>query len=167
MLSPASGAVRMIRSLAVALLCTVTAGVGHASVGGTIPSGAVAVVFVGATLVAWLLSSHRVTPGQLVGLLILCQVGVHFGSSSGEMTMPLSMLVAHLVATAVSAAALARSEAFVWQLAERLGLRVAPHDLKALAVPSWRPATPIASARTLADLRLAYSRAERGPPNGS
>ena len=150
-----------------ALLCTVTAGVGHASVGGTIPSTVVPVVFAGATLVAWLLSARRVTPGQLVGLLILCQVCVHLGCSSGEMAMPLSMLAAHLVATATSAAALAHGEAFVWQLAERLGLRVAPHDLRALTGPSWRPAAPIVSTRVLHDLGLAHSRVERGPPSGS
>jgi hypothetical protein len=166
-LRPAVGPVRAARSLAVALVCTAAASFGHASAGGTIPTSAVAVVFAGAATVAWLLSARRVTPGQLVGLLVLCQVCVHLGCSTGEMTMSVPMLAAHAAATALSALTLARGEAFVWHLAERLGLRVSPHQLLVMSVPFWRPPAPVVETRSLHDVRLAHSRVERGPPNGS
>jgi hypothetical protein len=153
--------------MAAALACVATAATGHASAGGTIGATAVLASFAGSAAVAWLLSARRVTPGQLVGLLILCQVCVHLGCSTGEMRMSASMLAAHALATAASALALARGEAFVWQLAERLGLRVARHDLEIAPIPSWRPLPAVTTTRSLHDVRLAHSRAERGPPSGS
>jgi hypothetical protein len=83
------------------------------------------------------------------------------------MRMSASMLIAHAAATAASALLLARGEAFVWQLAERLGLRVAPHGFELAPIPSWRPLPPVITKRSLRDVRLAHSRAERGPPSGS
>lgn len=166
-LRPAAGPVRLVRSTAAALACVAAAAAGHLTAGGTIGTAAVLTTFAGASVVAWLLSARRVTPGQLLGLLVLCQVWVHLGCSTGEMRMSAPMVAAHVLATAVSAVALARGEAFVWQLAERLGLRVAPHGLRAAAIPSWRPAAPVVVARSLQDVRLAHSRAERGPPSGS
>lgn len=166
-LRPAAGAVRLVRSTAAALACVATAATGHASAGGTVGATAAVTTFMGAAAVAWLLSARRVTPGQLVGLLILCQVCVHLGCATGEMQMSASMLVGHIAATAVSALALARGEAFVWQLAERLGLRVAPNLLEVAATPSWQPPTPVVATRSLHDVRLAHSRVERGPPSGS
>ena len=166
-LRPAGPAVRLVRSTAAALACVATAAVGHASAGGTLGSSAVIAAFGGAAAIAWLLSARRVTPGQLTGLLILCQVCVHLGCSTGEMRMSSSMLIAHAAATAVSALLLARGEAFVWELAERLGLRVTALDLELAPLPSWRPLPPVVATRSLHDVRLAHSRAERGPPNGS
>jgi hypothetical protein len=131
--------------------------------------GAVAVVtaFGGAAAIAWLLSARRVTPGQMVGLLVLCQVGVHLGCSTGDMTMSVAMIAGHVAATAVSVLALARGEAFVWQLAKRLGLRVAAPLVPVAPIPFWRPATPVARTGSLQDVRLVHSRIERGPPSGS
>ena len=166
-LRPAAGSVRLVRSTAAALACVATAAIGHASAGGTIAASAVLVTFAGAAAIAWLLSARRVTPGQLVGLLILCQVIVHLGCSTGEMRMSGAMVAGHVAATVVSALALARGEAFVWQLAERLGLRVMPQHLHVASVPSWRPLSPVVATRSLHDVRLAHSRAERGPPSGS
>ncbi len=157
---------RLVRSTAAALACVATAATGHASAGGTIGSTAVIATFGGAAAIAWLLSARRVTPGQLVGLLILCQVCVHLGCTTGEMRMSASMLIAHAAATAISALLLARGEAFVWQLAERLGLRVAPHGFDLAPIPSWRPLAPVVATRSLHDVRLAHSRVERGPPSG-
>ena len=165
-LRPASGPVRLVRSTAAALACVATAATGHATAGGTLGATSVLATFAGAAAVAWLLSARRVTPGQMVGLLVLCQVVVHLGGSTGEMQMSLTMIVAHVAATAVSALALARGEAFVWHLAERLGLHVAPHDVVVAAIPSWRPLPPVVATRALHDVRLAHSRAERGPPSG-
>jgi hypothetical protein len=102
-----------------------------------------------------------------VGLLVLCQVVVHLGGSTGEMQMSAAMVAGHVAATAVSALALACGEAFVWQLAERLGLRVAAHQFTVAPIPAWRPPAPVVTPRSLQDVRLAHSRAERGPPSGS
>ena len=165
-LRPAARPVRLVRSTAAALACVAAAAVGHTGAGGTIGPVAVITTFAGAAAIAWLLSARRVTPGQLLGLLILCQVCVHLGCSTGEMSMSASMLAAHAAATAASALMLARGEAFVWQLAERLGLRVDPHGLEVAPVPSWRPLPPVVATRSLQDVRLAHSRAERGPPSG-
>ena len=166
-LRPAAGPVRLVRSTAAALACVAAAATGHALAGGTIGAAALLATFGGAAAVAWLLSARRVTPGQLVGLLILCQVCVHLGCSTGEMRMSASMIAGHVAATAISALALARGEAFVWQLAERLGLRVTPLELRIAAVPSWRTLPPVIATRSLQDVRLAHSRVERGPPSGS
>lgn len=166
-LRPAAGPVRLVRSTAAALACVATAATGHASVGGTISATAISTTFAGSAAIAWLLSARRVTPGQLVGLLILCQVVIHFGCSTGEMTMSGSMVAGHVVATAISALALARGEAFVWQLAERLGLRAIAPELRVAPIPSWRPLPAVVARRSLHDVRLAHSRAERGPPTGS
>jgi hypothetical protein len=166
-LRPAAGPVRLVRSTAAALACVATAATGHFAAGGTIGSTAVLTTFAGAAAIAWLLSARRVTPGQVVGLLILCQVCVHLGCSTGEMTMSASMIAGHVAATAVSALMLARGEAFVWHLAERLGLRVVSHGVEVAPIPSWRPPPPVIATRSLRDVRLAHSRVERGPPSGS
>ncbi|MEJ7635608.1 hypothetical protein [Aeromicrobium sp.] len=165
-LRPAGGLVRLARSVAVALVCTLTASVGHASAGGEIPTASLLLVLGGAAAIAWLLSARRVTPGQMVGLLILCQTCVHLGSATSNMTMSISMVAGHAAATAISALALAHGEAFVWRLAERLGLRVVLHTFGAVPAPYGRPLSPVVEPRSLHDIRLAHSRAERGPPNG-
>jgi hypothetical protein len=166
-LRPAARSVRIVRSTAAALACVATAAAGHASAGGTIGSAAVLTTFAGAAAISWLLTARRVTPGQLVGLLIRSQVWVHIGCSTGEMSMTASMIVAHAAATVASAWTLARGEAFVWQLADRLGLRAGAHGFEVALVPSWRPAPPVLATRSRHDVRLAHSRAERGPPSGS
>lgn len=131
------------------------------------PAGSAVAVFLGAAAIAWLLSARRVTPGQLVGLLTLCQVGVHLGGSPGDMVMSAPMIAGHAAAVAVSAVLLARGEAIVWHLAERLGLRgwstvVVRHVPRAAPAP-----LPALAPRALHDVRLAHSRVVRGPPAGS
>lgn len=163
---PAVGSLRLVRSLVIALLCTTTAVVAHLSAGGVVPGSAVVTLFFGATAVAWLISSRRVTTGQMVGLLVLCQICVHLGCSMGSMTMSASMVVTHIAATALSAFALARGEAFVWRVAERLGLRLRPHILRFVPAPSRVQLVPVTIARSWSDVRLVYSRALRGPPYG-
>ena len=156
---------RALRSTAAALVCVVAAAIGHHSAGGALPPGAVVSVFAGSALVAWSLSARRLTARQLLGLLVLCQVVVHLGAADGEMTMGATMLAAHLMATAVSVLVLARGEAFVWGLAERLGLRVAPllHVVVELPILT-NGAVPTAAPRSRRDVRLAHSRWLRGPP---
>ncbi|MET0467505.1 MAG: hypothetical protein ABWZ87_02060 [Aeromicrobium sp.] len=158
--------VRGVRSLAAALVCVTAAAAGHHSAGGALPAEAVLAVFTGSAAVAWLLSSRRVTPGQLLGLLVLCQIVVHIATASDEMVMGAGMLLAHVAATAVSLVALSRGEALVWHLAERLGLRLRPLLRLATVVPSVRPALAVVVTRSLIDIRLAHSRSLRGPPVG-
>ncbi|KAA1376222.1 hypothetical protein [Aeromicrobium fastidiosum] len=161
---PADRPLRLARSLAAALACVTAAAVGHVSAGGTMPAVTVVSAFVGSAAVAWLLSARRVTSSQLLGLLVLCQVVVHLGASAHEMTMGPGMVGAHLAATAASVLVLSRGEAFVWQLAERLALRVTPL-LRVVLVPPTRP-RPVAvvALRARHDVRLAHSLWLRGPP---
>lgn len=161
---PGGGVIRLVRSAAVALVCTATAASAHVSAGGEIPSSAVTILFFVAVAVAWMLSGRRVTPGQFVGLLVLCQIGVHVACSMGSMNMSVSMLATHATATAISALLLARGEAFVWRIAERLALRLRPHIRSFVPVPTRVALVPVTDARSLLDVRLTYSRALRGPP---
>ncbi len=161
---PGDGVIRLVRSAAVALVCTVTAAFAHLSAGGVIPASAVTILFVAAWVVAWLVSGRRVAAGQLVGLLVLCQIGVHLVCSMESMQMSATMLGTHAAATALSALVLARGEAFVWRVAEQLGLRLRPHLLRFVPVPARVEVAPVAVTRSRLDVRLAYSRALRGPP---
>lgn len=163
---PAGRPVRLARSLAVALVCVTAAALGHHTAGGFLPVPAVLAVFSGSAAVAWLLSVRRVTPGQLLGLLVLCQTGVHLTASGPEMSMGAGMVMGHVAATAVSALVLARGERFVWQLADRLGLRLAPLLHVTAPFTGRRPTIPVRSTRTLHDVCLTYSRSLRGPPVG-
>jgi hypothetical protein len=163
-LRPLGRPVRIARCVAAALVCVLAAAVGHVAAGGPLPALGAAAVFAGATPVAWLLSSRRVTPGQLTGLLILCQVCVHLAAPHGDMSMGPGMVLGHALATVVSAAVLARGERFVWTLAERLGLGLAPLLRTVVAILSVRPPLAVVAPRSLRDVRLAHSRSLRGPP---
>ena len=163
---PADGVIRLVRSAAVALVCSVTAAVAHLSAGGEIPASSFAILFVAASAVAWLVAARRVTPGQLVGLLLLCQVSVHLGCSMGSMEMSFAMLATHAAATVASAAILTRGESFVWTVAERLGLRLLPGPVVVAAVPGAAVPMPVSSPRSRKDVRLVNSRVLRGPPYG-
>ncbi|MFI5428392.1 hypothetical protein [Aeromicrobium sp. UC242_57] len=166
-LSPAGRPMRLVRSLAAALACVAAAAFGHHTAGGELSGIAVLAVFLGGASIAWSLSSRRVTGGQIVGLLLLCQVAVHLGASDVAMTMDASMLLGHAAATAFSALALARGEQFAWHLAERLGLRAAPIFDVTSPVPSLRPLAPVVVPLLRHDVLLAHSRWLRGPPMGS
>ncbi|MEO6606341.1 MAG: hypothetical protein ABIN55_12050 [Aeromicrobium sp.] len=161
---PGGGAIRLVRSSAVALVCTATAAFAHLSAGGSIPASAITILLAAATAVAWLVAGRRVTPGQLVGLLVLCQVCVHLGCSVDSMNMSVAMFATHVAATAISALILARGEAFVWRVAERLTLRRRPTAVQFMPAASRVRLIPVASTRSCHDVRLAYSRALRGPP---
>ncbi|MCL8251117.1 hypothetical protein AERO_06955 [Aeromicrobium fastidiosum] len=161
---PADRPVRIARSVAAALVCVLAAATGHHAAGGPLPAIAVLSVFAGSAAVAWLLSSRRVTPSQLLGLLVLCQVVVHLGASDGTMVMGGAMVAAHVAATAVSVLALSRGEALVWRLAERLVLRAVPVLGATDVVPPVRRVRTVARTRSRHDVRLTHSRVLRGPP---
>lgn len=155
---------RAARSVAAALACVTASAVGHLCAGGQLSAAAVLAVFAGGAAITWLLSARRVTAGQITGLLVLCQAGVHLGGSDAAMTMDATMLLAHVAATAVSAVTLARGERFVWHLAERLGLRLAPLLRASALVPSVRVPVPVLAPRSHDGVLLAHSRSLRGPP---
>lgn len=156
---------RIVRSTAAATVCVTTATVAHTCAGGVMSPATLLAVFGGSAAVAGVLSVRRATMGQMIGLLVLCQVGVHLGASSGEMSMSVLMLAGHLAATAVSALVLARGEAYVWRLAERLGLR-AIASIRVVTLPFWLPPAAVVAPRSLHDVRLTHLRVERGPPSG-
>ena len=166
-LSPAGRPMRLVRSVAAALACVLTAALGHHTAGGQLSAPAVLAVFAGGTAITWLVSSRQVTMGQILGLLVLCQVSVHWAGSDTAMTMDAQMLASHVAATLISALALSRGERFVWGLAERLGLRAMPILRTAMVVPSLRPLVPVVAPRSRHDVLLAHSRSLRGPPSGS
>lgn len=141
--------------------------VGHLCAGGQLSASAVIAVFAGGAAITWLLSARRVTVGQITGLLVLCQALVHLGGSDTAMTMDATMLLAHVAATAISAVTLARGEHFVWQLAERLALRLAPLLRASTLVPAARVLVPALAPRTHDGVLLAHSRSLRGPPTRS
>jgi hypothetical protein len=155
----------MVRSVAAALACTVTAVVGHVIAGGTAPLPAVLTCFAGGWAIAWLLSMRRVTGGQLLGLLVLCQAGVHLAFSTDSMSMTGTMLTAHVVATAVSAWLLTRGETFAWEIADRLGVRLRPATR--LVLPATNVVLSVGRSQTRRAAPLVHVRLERGPPAGS
>jgi hypothetical protein len=163
---PGGRALRAARSVTAALVCVTAAAVGHRVGGGTLPAGAVVSAALGSGAIAWALSSRRITSTQLLGLLVLCQAGVHLAAAPGDTAMGPAMICAHVVATAISVAVLARGEWFVWQLSERLALRVAPLLRGAGVVVARRPLPPLVVPPRLHDVRLAHSRWLRGPPVG-
>lgn len=162
---PADRPLRTVRSTAAALVCVVAAAIGHHFAGGALPAEAVVSVFAASAAIAWVLSARRLAATQLLGLLVLCQVAVHLAASEGDMAMGAAMMSAHVAATAVSVLVLARGEAFVWGLAERLALRVAPllHVGHELPVATTGPVST-AAPRSRRDVHLAHSRWLRGPP---
>ena len=164
---PAAGSVRLVRSFAVGLVCTLTAAIAHVVAGGMISAAAVGILFAGTTAIVWFVSIRRLTCGQMVGLLVLSQLFMHLGFSTGTMQMTVSMLATHVVATTVSALALSLGEKFVWLLAERLGVRLYPQDTYFIPIPRSTALIPVATKRSRQDVRLAYSRSLRGPPTVS
>jgi hypothetical protein len=163
---PVDRPVRLARSTAAALVCVITAAAAHHDAGGPLPAWAVASAFAASGAVAWLLSSRRIRPAQLLGLLILCQVGLHFVTASDQMVMGHNMIAAHAGATIVSLVALSYGEALAWEVLERLGLRLLPLLRRTVVVPSLRPPHAVVAPRSLRDLRLTHSRWLRGPPVG-
>ncbi|MGA8850213.1 MAG: hypothetical protein WB508_00710 [Aeromicrobium sp.] len=165
---PGRGAVRHVRAMAASLACVVTAFGAHAASGGQIGPMTVMAAFLASGALAWLIAGVRLTRLQLLGLLVLCQVGVHAAAMASHVGEPaamgVSMLVTHAAATVLSLAALSRGEAFVWAVAERLALRPLLLLLHCFATPPTGAAIvsiPATRPREVPSLRLAHV---RGPP---
>lgn len=126
-LAPTAWPLRLGRSAAAAVVCTVLAAGAHVTGGGHAPVAAL----VGVLLAGWALTAalagRRLTTGQLVGLLVLAQVAVHvFSVSAPQPAGGGAMLAVHLLGTLLSALVLRRGEDVLWATAERLVLRWAP-----------------------------------------
>jgi hypothetical protein len=161
---PDARPLRAARSLAAAVVCVAASAAGHRLASGPMPLGTVLAVLAGSGSIAWWLSARRVTPGQLLGLLVLCQALVHLAGTSGEMTMGASMLVAHLAATGISLAVLTYGERLVWSLGRRLTRRV--RTRRPMPVPHLRPLRAVVPQTPPHDAWLASTRSLRGPPVG-
>jgi hypothetical protein len=122
-------------------------------------------VLVGAWLVAAALSSRRLATGQLVGLLVLGQVVVHTLSPSASSGHDLTMLLAHVAGTAISAGVLRRGEDALWSIADRLVLRFA-RPLAVVPVAPGRVAV-LVDAWAPSGTRRLHDAEERGPPVGA
>lgn len=164
--APVVWPVRAARSVAAALVCVAVAAAGHALAGGSTSAPVLAAVLAGTTAITWCLAARRVTTGQFIGLLLLAQAVVHVSCawSSDATSMGSGMLVAHAAATAVSAVVMTRGEAFLWVLAERLGLRALPLLLAPTGVVGRPLRAPISYRHALHDVTLVHTRCERGPP---
>jgi len=96
---------------------------GHVAGGGVLPPMAtLGIVSVLAMLCAWALSVVRWTVASLVGVMVAAQSVLHLvfsaeGASAGS-HLTVSMLVGHVVASAVMVAVLWRGEALVWAVAK-------------------------------------------------
>ena len=157
---------RHLRAMAAALACVTTALGAHSAAGGQTGLGTVVVAFVLSGAVAWGLAGARLTRAQFMGLLVLCQVGVHLASmASSQMphSMGPSMWLAHGAATAVSLALLARGESFVWAVAQHLALKPLT-ILRTVHVPAMRRLLVSTAAPTSGPRVEARLTPVRGPP---
>ena len=159
---------RHVRALAASLACVTSALGAHVLAGGHAAHLTVVAVFIASGAIAWALAGVRLTSAQLLGILVLGQIGVHgvsMASASGHTTpMGLSMLAIHAGVTLLSWWALSRGEAFVWAVAQHLALRpivLLLHRWSARPVRAAVASTPVAVRPTLLDLDVTPV---RGPP---
>ena len=166
-MGPEAGALRLARGASTALVCTILAGGAHVSAGGRASTTSLVVVFLGTWAVAFALAGRRLATTQLVGLLLLGQALTHVVSPpAAEAGSDFTMLLAHVVGTALSAVLLRRGEDALWTLADRIVLR-AVYVASAATPTPWRAsAVLIASNRTHRPLLLTHVIEGRGPPAG-
>ena len=164
--------VRLLRVLAASTIAVALALGSHKVGGGHIASGSfIGVLFALVTAITWFLSSRRLTPTQIVGLLLLTQIAVHLSCVFGAQMVSwgTGMVAGHLLGTALTATILARGEQFLWALAERLGLRVIPllnHD-RLLPSPHGIGELPAYEERRPPAFVFAGGLGLRGPPVGT
>lgn len=157
--------------MAASLACVTTAFGAHAASGGQTPQPATVVTaFVVSGALAWLIAGVRLTAPQMLGLLVLCQSGVHVALMASHTGAPAlmgwSMLTMHAVATAVSLVALVKGESFVWAVARRLALRPWHTLLHPFVVPPAGTAIVSIPATRPRDVRATRVTPVRGPPTG-
>ena len=65
---PGHGAVRLVRSATVALICTTTAAGAHVLGGGVVPTSAVTILFIAAAFITWLVALRRASMMRPAGI---------------------------------------------------------------------------------------------------
>jgi hypothetical protein len=135
----------------------------HLSAGGRARPEVLLAVLLGAWILTFCLGSRRITTAQLVGLLVLGQVVVHsLGSTVPSAGHDLTMLLAHVAGTGLSAWVLRHGEDVLSGLADRLVLRFATP--LGVALPgSWR-VEALSGAWVPHRSRRDHAVEERGPP---
>lgn len=112
---------RLVRAGFIAAVVTLAAGGAHLLAGGQLPQTAALGVFVAVGCIAFPLTRTRLTSGQLVGFLVLAQGATH--AAGDMMASTMSMLAAHVAATALSFVALRHGEDALRTLWAWLSLR--------------------------------------------
>lgn len=156
--------------MAASFACVTAAFAAHVASGGIAEPSTVAVAFVVSGALAWLIAGARLTHLQMLGLLVLCQAGVHVASmvtapTSGA-SMGTSMWMTHAAATAVCLVVLAGGESFVWAVAQRLALRPLQLLLERFVIPPGRPSFVSITATRPRTRLVAHVAPVRGPPVG-
>ena len=166
-LSPLSGPARVGRATVLGMWVVLGACAGHLASSGQIPPWIALAPVVGVTVaVAWCLAARRLRYGTVLALIALPQVVVHVlaGYVHGHPEVPSpAMLTAHLLATVVTAAVVARVERAWWLVWG--WLTRGPRSI------GWSAVTPVPAVavgwigrRVAHGPMLAHHLVRRGPP---
>ncbi|RYJ06164.1 MAG: hypothetical protein EON52_07790 [Actinomycetales bacterium] len=118
--APPAAGVRAARAVSAAAVVTVSAAGAHLSSGGRADALVVAALLAVLVPLCWVLASQRLGAGRLLGLLILAQAAVHLACSAGDASAGSTMLLGHLVGSAVSLALVLWGERMLLALADRV-----------------------------------------------
>lgn len=154
---------RLARTVGVAVVSAGTGLVAHTVAGGTVSPVAAVAALVLIAAVAWPLTARRLQTAQIVGLLMLAQVAVH-GLAPGTHHQA-SMLLAHVVATGLSAAWLAWGEQRAWAVV-LLVVRWVRRDVASWSGQSLRAQPCGGMGWQVVAHRMIHARGLRGPPTG-
>lgn len=151
---------RAARSALVSGVVVACATLAHVGAGGAVGAEAVAGLAAVSTLVALVLTGRRLTTGQLLGLLVLGQVGLHvLGTPAGSHDA--AMALSHAAATLASLLVLRHGEDLWWSATERV---VAVLRVRAVA-PARPSARPVVSVPATPGGRTAWRAVQgRAPP---
>ncbi|MFI7134621.1 MFS transporter [Nonomuraea sp. NPDC050153] len=172
---PAGVTFRLVRAMVFAVVCCGLGALAHLLGGGRVPAPAAAMAFAISFAAAVPVTGRERGTKAILPLLAGAQVVLHLLFSTAPVVVPgghphsglvpdVGMLVAHGLATVMTALWLARGEAALWALLRRLGVRFrllmcAPHRTPygTAAVQAVEPA-PLRAAL------LEHSLSGRGPP---
>ncbi|HEX3781918.1 MAG TPA: hypothetical protein VHX38_19815 [Pseudonocardiaceae bacterium] len=171
--SPTSGAFRVCRGVALAVVSGALAAGAHELGGGGMPKiGVTAVLTVGVAAIGIALADRRSALPAILALLGMAQLATHVLLAVETMNMPgmhqddgLAMVGAHTVAVLVSAVLLAKADAAVFQVIAAL-TRLLPTVLTTPPVPEApkRPLVRVHAGDRATSVLLCRSNARRGPP---
>jgi hypothetical protein len=171
-MSPAQGAVRVLRGCALAVCCTLLALSGHVLGGGSVASVLAMLVVaapLGAAFVVW--ADRQRGPVQLAAAAVGSQAAFHAvftlcgGTALHHAPVATEMAAGHVAAAVVAAWVLARGEAALWGLYRALSAVVlsvpGPTAVVQRLVPGRPDGVPVV---TDAGVVIAGTHPRRGPP---